>query len=665
MCGLAGFVEVRGGGQQAALEALASQMADALQHRGPDDKGVWADPEAGIALGHRRLSILDLSPAGHQPMFSPSGRFVIVYNGEIYNCEHLRQELLSERPELHFHGHSDTEVMLAAFEHWGIYSALERMNGMFAFALWDRCERALMLARDRFGEKPLYYGSAGGTFMFASELKSLRVHPAFRGEIDRDAVACYLRFNCIPAPYSIYRDIRKLLPGTVLRYRNGEVSTQAFWSLRSSVERALVEPFLGTEEQAKGELDHLLRDAVKLRMHADVPLGAFLSGGIDSSLIVALMQAQSDRPVRTFSIGFREKAYDEAEDARAVARHLGTDHTELYVSSAEAIDLVSRLPDVYDEPFADSSQIPTLLVSQLTRRHVTVSLSGDAGDEVFGGYNRYTWGGRLWNGLERSSRSLRRLAAAGMTAVGPQLWDAAFKRARPLLPKSWRQRMPGYKMHKLAGLLASEDPMEMYASMASHWFEPERVVAGATALRPLHMIEDQWLKLPEFEQQAMYLDTITYLPNDILVKLDRATMAVGLEGRIPYLDPRVVEFAWRLPLQMKVRPNQGKWILRQVLYRYVPENLVERPKMGFGVPLDSWLRGPMREWAEALLAPRRLQEEGFFDPAAVRQKWDDHLHGRGAWQFHLWDILMFQLWWDRQNSMAKPQPRVEPMQVGA
>ena len=343
------------------------------------------------------------------------------------------------------------------------------------------------------------------------------------------------------------------------------MTTQAFWSLRSSVERALVEPFRGTEEEAEEELDRLLRDAVEVRMHADVPLGAFLSGGIDSSLIVALMQAQSDLPVRTFSIGFHEEAYDEARDARAVARHLGTDHTELYVTSGEAIDLVSRLPDVYDEPFADSSQIPTLLVSQLTRRHVTVSLSGDAGDEVFGGYNRYTWGGRLWNGLEHSPHYLRRLAAAGMTAVGPQLWDAAFKRMRPLLPKSWRQRMPGYKVHKLASLLASEGPMEMYASMASHWFEPERVVAGAAALRPLHMIEDQWLKLPEFERQAMYLDTITYLPNDILVKLDRATMAFGLEGRVPFLDPRVVEFAWRLPLQMKVRPNQGKWILRQVL----------------------------------------------------------------------------------------------------
>jgi asparagine synthase (glutamine-hydrolysing) len=599
-------------------------------------------------------------------MVSSSGRYVIVYNGEIYNCEQLRQELLIEQPEFAFRGHSDTEVMLAAFETWGIEPALERINGMFAVALWDRSERTLVLARDRFGEKPLYYGLAGGTFLFASELKSLRVHPAFRGEVDRDAVASYLRFNCIPAPYSIYRGIRKLLPGTVLRYRKGEVTTQAFWSLRSSVERALLEPFTGSAEVAEQELDALLRDAVRLRMHADVPLGAFLSGGIDSSLIVALMQAQSDQPVRTFSIGFHEEGYNEARDARAVAQHLGTDHTELYVTSGEAIDMVSRLPEVYDEPFADSSQIPTLLVSQLARRHVTVSLSGDGGDEVFGGYNRYTWGGRVWKSLERTPRPLRRLAAAGMTAFGPESWDEGFKRMRPFLPKSWRQRMPGYKMHKLASLLLSESPMQMYAGMASHWPAPERLVAGAANLRPLHMIEDQWLTMPEFERQAIYLDTITYLPNDILVKLDRATMACGLEGRIPFLDPRVVEFAWRLPLHMKVRPNQGKWLLRQVLYRYVPRNLVERPKMGFGIPLDSWLRGPMREWAEALLEPRRLREEGFFDPAAVREKWNDHLCGRGAWQFHLWDILMFQLWWERQNSTAQPHfSRIEQIQVGA
>jgi len=664
MCGLAGFVDARGG-QQAELEALARRMSDALQHRGPDDQGVWADPESGVAFGHRRLSILDLSPAGHQPMFSASGRFVIVYNGEIYNCEALRQELLGADAGTRFRGHSDTEVVLAAFEQWGIEPALEKLNGMFAFAVWDRQERTLLLARDRFGEKPLYYGWAGKTFLFGSELKSLRRHPLFQDEIDRDAVASYLRFNCIPAPYSIYRDIRKLTAATLLRFRNGEITLQPFWSLRSTVERALAEPYRDSAAAAEEELDALLHDAVRLRMHADVPLGAFLSGGVDSSVIAALMQKQSSRPVRTFSIGFHEENYNEAKHAKAVAQHLRTDHTELYVTSREAIDQVSQLPEVYDEPFADSSQIPTLLVSQLARRHVTVSLSGDAGDEVFGGYNRYTWGGRVWKKMKRSPRVLRRMAAAGMTAFGPELWDAGFQRMGPLLPKSWRQRMPGYKIHKLASLLPSQSAMDLYAGMTSHWAGPELAVAGAAVRRPLHMIEDQWLDLPEFERQAIYLDTITYLPNDILVKLDRATMAFGLEGRIPFLDPRVVEFAWRLPLPMKVRPNDGKWILRQVLYRYVPRELIERPKMGFGVPLDSWLRGPMREWADALLDPRRLREDGFFDAEAIDRKWKDHLGGRGAWQFHLWDILMFQLWREHQRSDINQRLHPESIQVGA
>jgi asparagine synthase (glutamine-hydrolysing) len=663
MCGLAGFVSA-GDRQQREFEALASRMADAVRHRGPDDKGVWADAEAGVALGHRRLSILDPSPAGHQPMFSANGRFVIVYNGEIYNCEDLRRELLRERPPVRFRGHSDTEVMLEAFGQWGIEPVLERLNGMFAFALWDRAERTLVLARDRFGEKPLYYGLVDGSLLFASELKSLRVHPAFSGEIDRDAVACYLRFNCIPAPYSIYRDIHKLLPGNVLYYRRGEVTTKAYWTLRATVERALAHPFTGSAQQAEEELDSLLRNAVRLRMRADVPLGAFLSGGIDSSAIVALMQAQSQRPVQTFSIGFREGGYDESADARAVAKHLGTDHSELCVTSAEAIDLVSRLPEIYDEPFADSSQIPTLLVSQLARRRVIVSLSGDGGDEVFGGYNRYTWGARLWRRLSATPRALRRIAASGLIALGPDAWEAGFTRMHAIIPKSLRVRMPGYKIHKLASLLPSESPMEMYAAMASHWPQPEGIVAGANALRPLHIVDDQWLDLPEFERQAIYLDTLTYLPNDILVKLDRATMAFGLEGRIPFLDPVLVEFAWRLPLQMKVRPNAGKWILRQVLHRYVPRDLVERPKMGFGVPLDSWLRGPMREWAETLLEPRRLREEGFFDSAEVHEKWNEYVAGRGAWQFHLWDILMFQLWRQHQNSATKPQPRVESIQMG-
>ena len=665
MCGFAGYVNARGGAQEAALKAAAGRMAEQLRHRGPDDQGVWADPMAGVALGHRRLSILDLSTAGHQPMFSPTSRFVVVYNGEIYNCEELRQAVLREDAHLSFRGHSDTEVMLAAFEQWGVESSLERMNGMFAFALWDRQDRILYLARDRFGEKPLYYGWAGGNFLFGSELKALRAHWGFDAEVNREALAAYLRFNCIPAPYSVYHNIRKLPPASFLRYSAGKVKIKAYWSLRACVLRAISEPFHGSTDDACDELDCLLRDAVKLRMHADVPLGAFLSGGIDSSLVVALMQAQTARPVRTFSIGFNDPAYDEAPHARAIAQHLGTDHTELYVTSKQAIDVVSSLPEIYDEPFADSSQIPTLLVSQLTRCHVTVSLSGDGGDEIFGGYNRYTWGGRLWNRFAYVPRSLRRVLAAGITAIGTQVWDAAFGHAWPVLPKNWQQRTPGYKLHKLAGLLRSADPLSMYAKMASHWFNPEFVVLGAGAHPPMYIVDDHWLALRNFEQQAMYLDTITYLPNDILVKLDRATMAVSLEGRIPYLDPRVVEFAWSLPQTMKVRPNEGKWILRQVLYRYVPKQLVQRPKMGFGIPLDSWLRGPMRDWAEALLDPHRLQQEGFFNPGTVRQKWIDHLSGNGAWQYHLWDILMFQLWLERQKSVPKTEHRSQVVRVGA
>src|SRR6266403_337947 len=566
MCGFAGYIDVHGGTEKAALEAVAGRMADVLRHRGPDDQGVWVDPKVGVAFGHRRLSILDLSTAGHQPMSSPTGRFVIVYNGEIYNCEQLRQALLRENPNLRFRGHSDTEVMLAAFERWGVESSLELMNGMFAFALWDRQDCVLFLARDRFGEKPLYYGWAGRNFLFGSELKALPAHRAFDASINRAALAAYLRFNCIPAPYSVYHNIYKLPPASLLKYSAGEFKIKAYWSLRTCVLGAISKPFSGSTEDACDELDRLLRDAIKLRMHADVPLGAFLSGGIDSSVLVALMQAQTASPVRTFSIGFHEPAYDEARDARAIAQHLGTDHTELYVTSDQAIDVVSSLPEIYDEPFADSSQIPTLLVSQLTRRSVTISLSGDGGDEIFGGYNRYTWGGRLWNRFSHVPHLLRRVLAAGISTIRPQAWDATYDHARPILPKNWRQRMPGYKLHRLADLLRSSDPLNLYTRMASHWFNPEFVVLGTKAHPPMHILDDQWLALPNFEEQAMFLDTITYLPNDILVKLDRATMAVSLEGRLPYLDHKVVEFAWSLPQTMKVRPNEGKSLLRQVLY---------------------------------------------------------------------------------------------------
>jgi asparagine synthase (glutamine-hydrolysing) len=650
MCGIAGWIDSKGRADRFDLEAMAGRMADALSHRGPDDRGTWADPDAGVALGHSRLSILDLSPAGRQPMSSFGGRFVITYNGEIYNCEQIRQDLRKADPSLSFRGHSDTEVMLAAFEQWGIESSLDRMNGMFAFALWDRYERTLILARDRLGEKPLYYGTAGEVFLFASELKAFREHPAFHAEIDRDALVRYLQFNCVPAPHSIYQGILKLHPGTILRYKDGEIRITEFWSARVCAESAVSQPFRGSKSDAIEELQCLLRDAVRLRMHADVPLGAFLSGGIDSSLIVALMQEQSTRPVRTFTIGFQDGEYDEATEARAVAHHLGTDHTELYVSPAHAITLISRLPEVYDEPFADSSQLPTLLVSQLARQHVGVSLSGDGGDEVFGGYNRYTWGSRLWALLEITPRALRRLSAMAITTLEPQQWEAVFDFLRPVLPAGISQRTPGYKLHRMANLFSSVDCKDMYARMASHWLPSERVVCDTDCGTPQRISDNEWLALPYFALQAMYLDTITYLPNDILAKLDRATMAFGLEGRVPYLDHRVVEFAWRLPLEMKVRRHQGKWILRQLLHRYLPTELVERSKVGFGIPLDSWLRTSMRDWAEALLDPKRIKDEGFFDPAAIQRKWRAHLEGHGIWQYHLWDILMFQSWLDHQSN---------------
>jgi asparagine synthase (glutamine-hydrolysing) len=628
-------------------------MADTLRLRGPDDGGAWVDAEAGIALGHRRLAIIDLSREGHQPMHSSCGRYVIVFNGEVYNYQDIRHELEQESqgPALPWRGHSDTEVALAAIGRWGIEAAVKRFIGMFAFALWDRTERVLYLVRDRMGEKPLYYGRMGGSILFGSELKALRAHPAFKGQIDRDALALYLRHNCIPAPYSIYRGIFKLPPGTMLAVADRDASFPVpvqYWSAREAAEHGVAEPFAGSTEEAIITLDGLLRDAVRFQMVADVPLGAFLSGGVDSSTVVALMQAQSDRPVKTFTVGFKEAGYNEALHAKAVAACLGTDHTEVYVTPAEAMAVIPKLPALYDEPFADSSQIPTFLVSELARRSVTVSLSGDGGDELFAGYNRYFWGRSIWKKLGWMPQSLRAAAAAVLTLVPPRRWDRVFSAAGHLLPSKINQRTPGDKIHKLAEVLAVESPEAMYRGLASHWKDPASVVLGAS--EPPTALTDRrlWSNLPDFTQRMMYLDTVTYLPDDILVKVDRASMGVSLEARIPFLDHRVVEFAWRLPLSMKVRDGQGKWLLRQVLYRYVRKELIERPKTGFGLPIDAWLRGPLRDWAEDLLDEKRLSEEGFFDPLPVREKWKEHLSGTRNWQHYLWDVLMFQAWADQR-----------------
>lgn len=666
MCGLTGFWNLDGFFVEYA-QATIERMAHRIAYRGPDDFGVWLDANIGIVLAHRRLSILDLSPAGHQPMVSMSGRFVIVFNGEIYNHLELRQELgkdilptapspASVRGKIAWRGHSDTETLLAGFEAWGIEATLKKTVGMFAIALWDRAERILTLSRDRMGEKPLYYGWQGNTFLFGSELKALKAHPAFRGEINRDAITLLLRHNYIPAPYSIYKSIHKLPPGTWLQIpfgmgmnANQEEEPQAYWSLRDVVSAGQAAVFAGSDMEAVDALEAKLRASIRQQMVADVPLGAFLSGGVDSSTVVALMQAQSNRPVKTFTIGFNESGYNEAEDAKKVARYLGTEHTELYISPQEAMAVIPKLPTLYDEPFSDSSQIPTFLVSQMARRHVTVSLSGDAGDELFGGYNRYFQGRKIWNKIRGIPRPLRSLVAKMITSVSPQRLDRVAEAFSFIMPGGVRAGRAGDKLHKLAEIIDKESPEALYKELVSHWKIPSSVVLGSH--EPPTVISDrsQWADLDDFTLRMMYLDTMTYLPDDILVKVDRAAMGVSLETRVPFLDHNVVEFAWRLPLSLKVRNGQGKWILRQVLYKYVPAELVERPKMGFGVPIDTWLRGPLRDWAEDLLNENRLRQEGFFDPVPIRKKWAEHLSGKRNWQYHIWDVLMFQAWLEAQS----------------
>jgi asparagine synthase (glutamine-hydrolysing) len=650
MCGISGFLEPSCIHSADELRRVATQMAETLRHRGPNDGGAWADANAGIALSMRRLAILDLSPAGHQPMESSGGRYIIVFNGEIYNCEDLRDELLSGEGAYPFRGHSDTEVMLAAFERWGIEQSAIRFNGMFAFAVWDRDNRSLTLGRDRFGEKPLYYCRIGRQFIFGSELKALRAHPHFSGEVDLGAVCLYLRHSCIPSPYSIYTNTCKLPPGTLLKVSAGglALSPCPYWSLSEVVNDGISNPLECDEREAVEELDRILRDAVRIRMRSDVPLGAFLSGGVDSSTVVSLMRAQSSGRVNTFSIGNYDREFDEAAEAAKIARHLGTDHTQLYVTSAEAMAVIPKLPQIYDEPFADCSQIPTYLVSQLARKQVTVSLSGDGGDELFGGYNRHAWGDAINRRLHLLPLSLRKLGAAGIRRVPPGTWDVLFRVCKPITPVRWQLRMPGYKLHKMASIFESPDVYSIYRKLASHWSDPERILPGASEPATLLSGESQQ-HIPSGAEEMMYLDTLTYLPDDILVKLDRATMAVSLEGRVPLLDHRVAEFAWRLPLSMRIRQRQGKWILRQVLYRYVPRDLVDRPKSGFGVPLGVWLRGPLRDWAESLLDEGRLRREGYFNAAPILTAWREHLSGRMNWEYHLWDVLMFQAWLDESR----------------
>jgi len=639
MCGIAGYIEWAAKSNQSELEAQGRVMAKAMLHRGPDAERVWADAERGLSLCHARLSVIDLSDAGLQPMTSANGRFVMVYNGEVYNADDILEEFGGDAPNLR--GHSDSEVILEACAHWGVAAAVEKFIGMFAFAIWDKREKTLTMARDRFGIKPFYYGEQNGVFFFGSELKALMAHDKFVRDIDRNALASYMRFNYVPAPQSIFKNVSKLQPGHVLTLRpDGMRDIKPFWSLREIASHAQKNTSNLSDTEAEDQLDLLLRDAVKRRMVADVPLGAFLSGGIDSSTVVALMQAQSSKKIHTYSIGMQAEGYNEAEHAKAVATHLGTDHTELYVSPQDAQDVIPDLASYYDEPFADSSQIPTFLVSKLARKSVTVALSGDGGDELFCGYNRYLWGDRIWQRVGGWPNFVKTCASAGIEALKPQTWDHISQ----IIPNSKRPRQLGIKMHKVARALTVKDDLELYRRLTSFWEDTEQLVPGSLELKNILWDESLKKDVPDFRERMQLLDALTYMPDDILCKVDRASMAVSLEARVPLLDHRVAEFAFHLPKHQRVRDGQGKWLLRNVLARYIPRELFERPKMGFGIPIGDWLKGPLRDWAEDLLSVEKLEADGLLNAQPIRDVWQDHLSGKINGEVQLWTVLMFQAW---------------------
>lgn len=657
MCGITGLLDRRLGLSQGELEAVACRMTDALIHRGPDGGGLWVDRESGMALGHRRLSIVDLSDGGHQPMVDPTGRYVLTYNGEIYNYRALSEEL--EERGHRFRGTSDTEVALAAFLEWGFTAALARFNGMFAIGLWDTRDRVLRLARDRMGEKPLYYGYIADQFVFASELKAICAHPSFSHEIDRGNLALYMRHSHVPAAGTIYRGIRKLPPGTTLTLapeavRGISIAPEpvAYWSMRDAAEAGLGRPFTRAED-AVDEVEALMRDAVRLRMQADVSVGAFLSSGIDSSTVVSLMCGQSARPVKTFTLGLDDPALDESRQAAAIAAHLGAEHTSYVVTPRELIDVIPLLPRLYDEPFADSSQVPTYLVSKLARQSVTVALSGDGGDELFAGYHRHFW--RMWQRVERFPRAARGATASVLRAVAGQhpIGASLGRVAGRLGPYHLRD-----KLYKLSTVVGAESVEALYHGLVSHWSQP--IVYGGE--EPLTAITDprRWANIDDPTQRIMYLDAITYLPDDILTKLDRASMGVGLEARAAMLDHRLVEMAWRVPVAMNLRHPRGKWILRQILGRHVPDTLTDVPKKGFGIPIGTWLRGPLRPWAEDLLSEHRLAQDGYLAVRPVRRLWEDFLAGGGQWEHSLWTVLMFQAWLGRWGAREQPTSSSAP-----
>ena len=649
MCGITGFL----GGDYTNItlnESTLLNMADRLLTRGPDSSGIWLDSSAKIGLAHRRLAIVDLSVAGHQPMSSGSDRYVITYNGEIYNNSEIRHDLTGARLQLKWRGHSDTETLLAAFDAWGIKETIRRVKGMFAIALWDKEREELSLVRDRIGEKPLYYGWQGSgskrTFLFGSELKALKKHSSFTNQINRASLALYMRYCYVPTPHSIYEGINKLEPGTILTVSLNQNScrSEKYWDALDVVAKGAKDPFDGQKIEITNDLDTVLKKTVSQQMMADVPLGAFLSGGVDSSAVVALMQTQSSRPVKTFTIGFEEAGFNEAEFAKSVAEHLKTEHTELYVSSEDALNVIPKLPELYCEPFADSSQIPTFLVSSLAREHVTVSLSGDGGDELFCGYNRYVFADKLWKGLNLVPAAGRILIGKTVENLPTGTWNKAFSAIDQMTPRKFNGISWGDKLQKGARVIGSKNLNDLYMRLVSNWQDPASVVKGAEEHQKRVSTDDFLLAELDDITKMMAIDMLSYLPDDILVKVDRAAMGVSLETRVPFLDQDVFEFASKIPLEMKLNKGVGKSVLRDVLYKYVPKNLIERPKMGFGVPVGVWLKGPLKDWAEILLDESLLEQQGFFHVGVVRDMWAEHIAGTRNWQSQLWAVLMFQAW---------------------